>query len=184
MPCMYTCFYVPLSSQPTSIPLNPQANFLTGLKYIFMFTGVLEKCALYFSEHLFLTYRNISLCISFLFFPLSAMFLTSPHTDTRTVPNCCVINTLWYPPPPRAFNALSSPSLSLFHPVLLHLLHSSCTCALYAYGWTISTVSSEQDSSSLSLFIFSLERKLHLTFVVFKNVFCRYFKKFCDNFNN
>lgn len=134
MPCMYTCFYVRLSSQPTSIPLNPQANFLTGLKYIFMFTGVLEKCALYFSEHLFLTYRNISLCISFLFFPLSAMFLTSPHTDTRTVPNCCVINTLWYPPPPRAFNALSSPSLSLFHPVLLHLLHSSCTCALYAYG--------------------------------------------------
>lgn len=112
---------------------QPTGKLSNGLKvYLYVYRSA-KKCALYFSEHLFLTYGNISLCISFLFFPLSAMFLTSPHTDTCTVPNCCVINTLWYPPPPRAFNALSSPSLSLFHP-FLHLLHSSCTCALYAYG--------------------------------------------------
>lgn len=44
----------------------------------------------------FLTSGNTSLCISFLFFPLSTIFLRFTHIAMSTVLKCLVINTMKY----------------------------------------------------------------------------------------
>lgn len=50
---------------PFPSPFAPQRNFLMCLRCIPMSTTVLTICAMGVSVHLFLTYGNIILCISF-----------------------------------------------------------------------------------------------------------------------
>lgn len=93
---MHICIFFLLCLEPISIPFTPQRNLLMCLRCILMSATALTKCAMGASVHLFLTYGNISLRISFLFFPLSTMLLTFTLVALCTVLNCWVRNTVRY----------------------------------------------------------------------------------------
>lgn len=129
---MFLCIFFLLCLQPISIPLAPQRNFLMCLRCILISLTVFTKCAMGVSVHLFLTYGNISLCISSFFFPLNTMPLTFTHIALCTVLNCWVINTVRCVST-RALNAVDSQSVISSPP---SSFLSSATCLHMCYMWT------------------------------------------------
>lgn len=148
--CTYALFFL-LCLQPVSIPLTPQRNFLMCLSCILMSSTVLTKCATGVSVYLFLTYGNISLCISF-FFPLSTMLSPFAHIALCMVLSCWAINTVRCVST-RALKAMDSQPVISLSP---SSFPSSATCLhiwpVCIWPNIISTVPSEYDNS-LSPFI-------------------------------
>lgn len=100
-------------------------------------------------------HRNIGLCISFLFFPLSTTFLRFTHGAMYTVPDCCVVKTVGCVSTRGALMLCTLPACRSF-PLYSFLnsstltAHEGAPCGLPACGITASAVPSKHDSSSLN----------------------------------